>query len=730
MPASSWVDRRALLLLIVLTGALLRAWRAAGLDVFEDGYHHWYIALNLLDTGVLGDGISGMTGGNWLPLYYYAAAGAFSLTGSTSIYVLKGLGILCSVATMLLVFMMGERWKRNAGLVAALFFALNPLDILLSSMSLPDSLALTLLTASLYLFIFHSGRRAPLVAAGALLAAAAATRYEVWAVLPVIFLFVTSDRSEGRLPMAWRLAVFVPSLAFTLSWLGLHSGGGSLAGIVFGQTALQPAIVAQRTGLDGLGRAGLFWLLYGANEAVLLVLAGAFYYVTWKRKERLPRGMGLLSAVLAVLFALVTVLVAAGLLVGSYRYLSFTVVTVVLAASLQVGRMADAPAGATDHIVQRGWRPAAAAGLALLLLMPSLQFSVAAAGASSTLNEPQVRTGLWLRHHLPHDGGLVLTDSPISAYYSGLPPARIIGSAALPGDMAAAREYVLDKVEYVVYIDHPFFRVTKAFPELKEGRSAGYFSFLYSPNDWRVDYGALPAYVYRVDKELFSMPAAGGLSLRVYNSTVPATGKIALLEKGAVLVDGGNETAGEGAGLGAPALAWRGTTYYSRSARTAAIEGGCSKTFVLDTVEVGPFHRTSFASVPPAGEVRVDYRTNGSVLSIDADLTKVPRDATLMMLNELDGRRYTRYVDFDGNDTTVDFPWRKVTGWYNYLLAPDGSGFRVDYTPGFYNGTTLFLGRETAPAGFDWAGLDYAVDLSIRGASVFSYQIRLLEAGP
>jgi hypothetical protein len=668
-----------------------------------------------------------MTGGNWLPLYYYVAAGALLLTGSDSMSVLKGLGIFFSVVTMLFIFLTGERWRRHAGLIAAFLFALNPLDILLSSMALPDGLALALLSAALYLLIFHAGSRAHLAVAGLLLAAAAATRYEIWAMLPVLLLFVLLDREHQSLPARWRIAAFLPALAFTLSWLALNSLHGFLGTTVFGQTALQPEIVGERTGLGGPQRAGLFWLLYGANEAALLFLAGAFYLGAWRRKEALPRGLGLLSALLLLFIVLLTVLVASGLMVGSYRYLSYTVVPVVLAAASQVELLARGWFASGRRGAPAGWRVAAAAGVAVLLLVPSMQYSFAGADAVSDLNRPEVGAGLWLHDNVPPGNGTVLVDSPIAAYYSGLPPESLVGSAVLPKNVTRAREYVLGSISYAVFVDYPNFQLVKAFPELRKGRSVGNFIFEYTPNDWRVQFGAHPTYIYKVDRSALTFPATGNLSLRFYDSSAPANGKISALVKGAVLVNAESETVGEGAGFGVPALNWSGRTYFSLSARTEPSGGGCTRTFVLDGVEVGPFHNTTFARVPPAGEVKVRYSLNGTVLSVDVDVSGLPRNATLMVLNEQDGRRYCRYVDFNGNDTIVDFSWKKVTGWYNYLLDVDGRGFRVDYTPEFYNGTTLYLGRETAPDGFDWAGLDYAFDLSAFGGKEFSYNVHLVE---
>jgi hypothetical protein len=225
----------------------------------------------------------------------------------------------------------------------------------------------------------------------------------------------------------------------------------------------------------------------------------------------------------------------------------------------------------------------------------------------------------------------------------------------------------------------------------------------------------------------FNFPADGVMSLRFYNSTAPANGKLAGLQKGAVLVVEGNETVGEGAGFGAPVLEFGGRTYFSRTARTEPVEGGLSKVFRMDAVEVGPAYHTSFVPVEPAGEVEVSYRVNGSVLSVDVNLKNIPHNATLMVLNEQAGSVYYLYTDLESRDAVVDFSWRPVTGRYNCLLDSHERGFRVDYPPEIRNGTVLYLGRETQPAGFDWAGLDFSIDAAAFGDREFSYTVHLLE---
>jgi hypothetical protein len=224
----------------------------------------------------------------------------------------------------------------------------------------------------------------------------------------------------------------------------------------------------------------------------------------------------------------------------------------------------------------------------------------------------------------------------------------------------------------------------------------------------------------------FDFRASGNMSLRFYNSTSPANGKLFGLQKGAVLVDGPNETIGEGAGFGAPVLNWSGRTYFSKTARTETIAGGISKTFVLDSIEVGQTYNTSFVPVEPAGEVEVRFRVNGPVLSIEANISRIPRNATLLMLNEQAGSIYYRYTDHESSVMVVDFSWKNLTGGYNSIFDSRGFGFGVDYTPGLYHGTTLYLGRETAPEGFDWAGLDYSLDLSEFNGSMFAYDVYLV----
>lgn len=67
-------DRRGVLILfglfaVAAISGVARWYASTGLDPFEDGYQHWWIASNLAETGEFWDRHSKMTEGNWLPLY-------------------------------------------------------------------------------------------------------------------------------------------------------------------------------------------------------------------------------------------------------------------------------------------------------------------------------------------------------------------------------------------------------------------------------------------------------------------------------------------------------------------------------------------------------------------------------------------------------------------------------------------------------------------------------------
>jgi hypothetical protein len=222
----------------------------------------------------------------------------------------------------------------------------------------------------------------------------------------------------------------------------------------------------------------------------------------------------------------------------------------------------------------------------------------------------------------------------------------------------------------------------------------------------------------------FNQTLSNGFSVRFYEDSRPHNGKLAPVRKGAVLVRDGNETIGEGAGFGAPVLHHGGKTYYSLNATASRLSDGVAKNFSMDAVEVGESYHKTFEPVAPVGSILVRYRYLADGLRVEVSLGDIPANSTLYILNEQSGTEYYKYKGSDGENLTVDFSWREVNASSNYLLNKDGKGFRVD-RPAVPDGTKLYLGRETQPEGFDWAGLDIALDLAKANATIYRYDVRI-----
>jgi len=223
----------------------------------------------------------------------------------------------------------------------------------------------------------------------------------------------------------------------------------------------------------------------------------------------------------------------------------------------------------------------------------------------------------------------------------------------------------------------------------------------------------------------FNRTLPGGFAFRLYEDSRPPNGKLATLQKGVVLVHNGTETIGEGAGFGAPVLHHGGKTYYSLNATAFRLRDGVAKNFSMDAIEVGETYHKTFEPVVPVGSVLIKYRYLADGLNIEVSLRGIPANSALYILNEQSGTEYTRYKNSDGENLTVDFSWRQVNASANYLLDEDGKGFRID-KPAMPDGTTLYLGRETRPEGFDWAGLDMAIDTATYNSTVYGYEVRIV----
>ena len=144
--------------------------------------------------------------------------------------------------------------------------------------------------------------------------------------------------------------------------------------------------------------------------------------------------------------------------------------------------------------------------------------------------------------------GVLLTDSPVVAYYSGKSPADITGSQALPDDPDQAVAWIRKHgVTEVVVENISYYRVTTVFPALATGKPTPPFEAL-GDQQWYAMPGGKTVFAYRLGSALSQQPLYPGVGVAVL--PIPRAGKTAFLAKGLALTVGGTTAAGEGMGFG------------------------------------------------------------------------------------------------------------------------------------------------------------------------------------
>jgi hypothetical protein len=304
--------------------------------------------------------------------------------------------------------------------------------------------------------------------------------------------------------------------------------------------------------------------------------------------------------------------------------------------------------------------------------------------------------------------GMLLTDSPAVAYYSGRPPAQITGSQALPADRDAAIAWMrAHGVATLVLEDISYYRSTLLFPELARGQEVAPFASLGRQDAYQARHGK-PVYAYRLPPEL--------------DLTSVAQGKSAPLAKGVTM---GPAATGEGMGFGVPIVLYPDGWVYSRNATTVQVGPQTwRRTFELDEMGGDKAHNYDFVPVAPRGEVEVTYAIDAGGVTIDVKpLWLLPGYTEVGILNE----QSAAFDDFAAGGqaarTGAAFGnWVPVTGdWARLRSASLGIEWSAPSLPG----ADLYAGREIFAPGFDWAGLDYMFPRSFSGAT---YRINVEEA--
>jgi cellulose synthase/poly-beta-1,6-N-acetylglucosamine synthase-like glycosyltransferase len=662
---------------------------------FEDGYAHWLMAASLAATGHLHDPLFGMED-TWLPGYQLVAAAVLKVFGLWSINALRGFGVIAGVATLALTYALAP--SRRQGVLAVALLALNPVFLFTTSVTVAEPLMTTLLCGA-GLAAVRSRTRVAMVLA--LAACAVSTKAWIFAgVAGAAVLLPSLLRGEGWVVgrvQALRAGVFalpvLGLLAVPFAWNSLARGAQEVVSAT-ARGSLPSSGAARASEL-----AGTF-----ALAALPLVAAGAAGLVIAVRNRSPLLRLVYIPAV--VYLGAVVVLVAAGGYSGSQRYLYPALPALALLAA---GALDRQPAAA---------RLMAAAATVLLAVGFIPVFAGFATGNSGLIAAGRSAAG---------SPGVLVTDSPVVAYFSHKPPGEITGSQSLPPDREAAVAWMrAHGVTDVVTENIDYYRATQLFPDLAAGTATPPFEPLGDQSYYQAA-GGKTVYAYRLGEGLDQQAVFPGVDVVI--RPAPAEGKSAPLAKGATLVIGGSSAAGEGMGFGVPIVHYPDGWIFPRTETVTDLSSGGAAIWRVvydlnetggDAVGGGGF---DFTPTYSRGLIAVTYTVDASGITVVVQPIQLdPGYSQVGILNEESGG----FDNFADQSQTLIGPalgsWVPVSGdWARMRSASLGVEWSVPMIPG----AQLYGGREVRAPSFNWAGLDYVFTGPFSGAT---YRIDVQQA--
>jgi cellulose synthase/poly-beta-1,6-N-acetylglucosamine synthase-like glycosyltransferase len=680
--------------------ALLLVLAAQMPEPFEDGYGHWLIAANVASTGQMKDPLFGMQD-TWLPGYHLLAAAVLKVFGLWSLGALKVLGALIGMATLACVYALAPNGRQ--GRLAVALLALNPVFLFTTGSTVVEPLLTALLTGTALAAV-----RGRLKVAGVLAVLACFTATKAWIWIAAIAGFAALEamrsrisRERGPMPaVAWA----VPAIAvLVFLQLGFAPASNSIARgsvEVFSATARGSlpggamGRLMELTGTYGLAALPLFALgLVGLVAAVRRPASAA--------ERATVRFLHVPALVyLAAVFGLVTI----GAYSGSHRYLYPALPALALLAAAALDR----------HAAVLRVAAVAAGGLLAVAFLPV--FAGFASDNAGLLVAGKAASG---------SPGMLVTDSPVVAYYSGKPPADITGSQHLPAGRADAIAWMAaHNVSDLVLENISYYRATGVFPELASGRAGPPFEPLGRQSSYQVA-GGKTVYAYRIGAGLSMQSVFPGVDAVI--SAPPGQGKTAPLAKGLSLKVLGAGAAGEGMGFGVPIVHYPDGWVYSRTATTdisTTANASWKRTYELDEIGGDAAHDYAFVPIPSRGQVEVTYTVDPTGISVSVHVLRLaPGYSEIGILNE----QSAAFDDFaaERSPTLRDEEfgsWVPVTGSWARLQS---KSLGVQWSLPQIAGASLHGGRELVSPGFDWAGLDYIFPASFTGAD---YHINVQEA--
>jgi cellulose synthase/poly-beta-1,6-N-acetylglucosamine synthase-like glycosyltransferase len=649
-------------------------------EPFEDGYGHWLIAANLTSTGNLNDPVFGMED-TWLPGYHLLASAILHAFGLWQLGALKALGALLGLVTLACVYALAPN-TRQARLAVALV-ALNPVFLFTSGSAVAEPLLTALLTAAALAAVRGRMKVASLLAA---LACVTATKAWIWIAAIAGFTIVELLRSR---PPAWRR---MPGIAWAVPAIGLLvflQLGFAPASHSFARGSLEMGSAAARGSLPtgALGRLAEVTRTFGLAALPLFAFAALGLWNSVRRpsyQQERPTARFLHAPALVYLAAVIG-LMTIGAYTGSHRYLYPALPSLALLA-----------AGALDRYSTTA-RVATVGATALLAVAFLPVFMSFAADNAGLVAAGRASAG---------SPGMLITDSPVAAFYSGKPPSQVAGSRVLPPDRQEAIAWMrAHNVTGLVLEDISYYRARAIFPDLVSGQATLPFASLGEQAQYQVA-GGKPVYAYRLET-VPTQSIYGAVNACI--ECAPGKGKTAPLARGVVLAVTGSHVVGEGMGFGVPIVRYPDGWVYSRTATTSAETTKdhtvWRRTYQMDEIGGDAARDYSFVSVPSRGAIEVTYTVDATGVSVAArTIWLAPGASQVGILNE----QSAAFDDFaDATHTLIGsrFPnWVLVDGGWARLRS---ESLGVEWSAPALPGAELHAGRELIGTDFDWAGLDY-----------------------
>jgi len=683
---------------LLLAGGLLLLVAAEVPQPFEDGFGHWLIAANFAASGHLHDPLFGMED-TWLPGYHVLAGVLLKLFGLHQIDLLRLAGVVMGVVTLGLVYKLAPNARQ--GRLAVALLALNPVFAFTASATVAEPLATALLSGAALAAVRARMRLAALLAV-----LAAATSTKAWIFIGAVAVMSLVELASPWLrrsaaPQRRRLGVAVfaiPVVAVLALPIGLPPISRSLGR---GAQEVASAIARGSVSGDPVARASELASTFGLAALPLVVLGAVGLVIAVRQPSAVLRYVHVPAV---AYLAAIVVLVAVGAYTGSHRYLYPALPSLALLAAAALDR---------HSAVTRLATVGAAALLAIAFLPVFIGFGaqdsgLVAAGRSAS-GSP----------------GMLITDSPVVAFYSGKPPDQISGSQVLPLDRDEAIAWIREHdVGEVIVENISYYRATAVFPQLAAGNPTPPFELLGDQRYYQAP-GGKAVYAYRLVDALDQQSLFPGVDAAV--RPAPQEGKTAPLAKGVTLMVDGRSAAGEGMGFGVPIVHYPDGWVYPRTVSVLDLSSGGQaiwrSTYELDEIGGDAVHDYSFVPIQSRGRIQVTYTAgSGGISVVVRALALDPGYTQVAILNE-ESAAFDNVADPTQTLIGPRFGiWVPVNGDWARLRSAD---LGVEWSLPSIAGAQLFAGRELSAPGFDWAGLDYIFMGPFSGTA---YRINVQEA--